>query len=356
MFKRKAVEKSKPLENLMLQVQEYVASVEGGEIDTVVGVDLDGKKFSVILTTTGEAAEKDNRNTIASFAKEKSNHHVPVGGLMLLNTVWTRDGEKPEDPVSGVARWPEFFAHAREEMTIANAMYRAGTKVAEGGKENNWAVLERMGKPTALDAADFNGFVAAFADKCVKDVSRAMPIVRLMSEKGEVIDYTTVKQDFVTEDGKRRAQSGDEVVGALAANKRLTKMLADAAAGKGTLEVIPVMSVSLSPKMMNSPRGKNFIALAKKFSNAEQTFAAECYVRRAPTDEYNYISHLAVTDKPRFDPLLIPSETFATPAYSEQLLADLGVAGKAPAAAAPAPAPEHEQEEPAYDDAPGFGD
>lgn len=355
MFKRKSQDKSKPVNSLMLQVQEYVASEGSKEIDTVIGVDLEGKQYSVILTTSGDAAENDKRNTLASFANSKSNHHVPVGGMMLLSTVWLREPEKEGAPTTGIARWSEFFGNSREELSIGNAMYRAGTNADGKGKETNWGALDRLGKPLTLTAEQFPGAVAALADKCASDRSRARPIVRLLSESGQVLDFTTIKQGTaeVEEGGEkvRRAENGAQVVEGMKKNTRLTKMLRAAEAGQGVLEMIPVMSIEMSKKMMNSPRGHNYVALAKRFQDENQVYAAECYIRRAPSDDFNYISHLSVTNKDRFDPLLLPSDRFPQPAYSAELLAEVGVDPEKVKGKGPQAEPEPE---PQYENAPGF--
>ncbi|WP_454911713.1 hypothetical protein [Stutzerimonas chloritidismutans] len=354
MFKRKSQEKAKPLNSLMLQVQEYVAS-EGKEVDTVIGVDLEGKKYSVILTTSGEAAENENRNDIASFTNSKSNHHVPVGGMIHFNTVWLRDPAEEGGPVTGIAKWAEFFGNSRDELSVGNAMYRAGVNVDDKGKETRWGALDRLGKPMALTVDQFPGAVSALADKCAADRSRARPIIRLLNSDGEVLDFTSIKQGTaeVEENGEkvRRAENGAQVVEGMKKNTRLTKILQAVEAGQGVLEMIPVMSIEMSKKMMNSPRGKNYVALAKRFQDENQDYAAECYIRRAPSDDFNYISHLSVTNKDRFDPLLLPSDRFPQPAYSAKLLAEVGVDPEKVKGKAPQAEPEPE---PHYENAPGF--
>ncbi|WAT32099.1 hypothetical protein [Pseudomonas sp. GXZC] len=357
MFKRKSQEKNKPEQSLMLQVEAYVASEGSKDIDTVVGRDLNGKPYSVILTTSGDAAENTKRNDLLSFSKEKSNHYVPVGGMILFSTVWVREPEAEGEPTTGIARWAEFFGHSRNELSIGNAMYRAGTNV-EGTKETNWGALDRLGKPLSLTPEQFPGAVAALADKCASDRSRARPIVRLMSEDGKVIDFTSIRQGVaeVEVDGEKvkRAENGAQVVEGLKKNPRLTKMLEIAAAGQGTIEMIPVMSIEMSKKMMNSPRGANYVALAKRFQDDKQVYAAECYIRRAPSDEFNYISHLSVTPKDRFDPLLVPSEKFPAPAYSDELLKEAGIDPAKPADKAADPQPQSEPEPDQFDNPPGF--
>lgn len=371
MFKQKAnASKSKPVESVMLVVKGYTSSSEeeGAKIDTVVGTDLSGRELSIILTTTGEAAEKENRNDMASFAKEKSNHHVPVGGLMMLNTVWVREPEKEGMPHTGIARWAEFFAHSQEELTVGNAMFFAGTAAArEGnGQERNWAVVDRIGTATSLPLEKVDAFISSLADRCLKDSSRAKPLVRLMSKDGEVISYASLKQSTV-DDGKggKRSQTGEEMVASAQENKAFKALLEKAGADNSlTLEVIPLMSVPMSPKMMNSPRGRNFLALAKKFSNDSEIFGMECYIRRAPTDEYNFISHFAPVGNDRFDPLLLPSQSFETPAYSDALLVEMGVdptsvkKGTAeqgtPSVESQTPEPDHDELDHALEQAPGF--
>lgn len=364
MFKRKSAPATKPLNHLMLVVSDYVRSSEDGPIDTVVGTDLNGRKFSVILSTTGDAAEKENRNDIASFAKEKSNHHVPAGGLMLLNTVWVREPKEEGQPHTGIARWAEFFAHQQSEMVIANAMFFAGTTPArEGGQEKNWAIVDRLGSAAALDVDKVPGYLTGLGDRCAADSSRAKPLVRLVSEKGEILGYTSIKQDYV-DDGKggKRIQTGEEMAAAAMESKGLKALLEKAEQGAGTLEIIPIMSVRMSPKMMSTGRGKNFLALAKKFSNDSEIFACECYIRRAPTDEYNFISHFAATDKPRFDPVCVPSAKFQELTYSESLLREMGIdpasVAKKTAPAEEAPAIDenmsHEPTPDELEEAPGF--
>lgn len=371
MFKHKNTSKSnKPVDSVMLVVKSYTSSSqeEGAKIDTVVGTDLTGRELSIILTTTGEAADKENRNDMASFAKEKSNHHVPEGGLMMLNTVWLREPEAEGQPYAGIARWAEFFAHSQEELTVGNAMFFAGTNPANGnnGQERNWAVVDRMGTATALPQEKVDAFVASLADRCANDGSRAKPLVRLMSKDGEVVSYASLKQGTV-EDGKggKRIQTGEEMVASSHENKAFKALLEKASADNSlTIEVIPVMSVPMSPKMMNSGRGKNFLALAKKFSNDSEIFGMECYIRRAPTDEYNFISHFAPAGNDRFDPLLLPSQTFQAPAYSDALLREMGVdpasvkkssvEQAAPNVEGKTPEPDHDDVERAMDDAPGF--
>jgi hypothetical protein len=361
MFKRKSTENSnKPVNSLMIQVAEYVAS-EGKVIDTVIGHDLEGKRYSVILTTSGDAAENEKRNTIASFANSKSNHHVPVGGMMLLSTVWLREPEAEGEPTTGIARWSEFFGNSREELLVGNAMYRAGVTADPSGKgkETKWAVVDRMSQVITLTPEKLPGAVAALADKCAADRARARPLIRLMNDAGEVLDYTSLRQDTVEVeiDGEkaRRAQNGSQMAEAMTKNKRLVEMMAAAEKGEGTLEMIPVLSVEMSKKMMNSPRGNNFISLAKRFSDSEQVYANECYIRRAPTDDFNYISHFAVTNADRFDPLLVASARFEKPAYSAKLLAELGVQGSKPAPEqGPANDPSSQEPDHTYEDAPGF--
>jgi hypothetical protein len=345
----------------MLQVEQYAQSADSKEIDTVIGRDLEGKQYSVILTTSGTGADNEKRNTLASFAKDKSNHHVPVGGMMLFSTVWQRDPETEGGPTTGIARWAEFFGNDRSELVVGNAMYRAGVNAENGGRETRWAAVDRMTKVIALTPDTFFGAVAALADKCASDRARARPIVRLMNDAGEVLDFTQLKQGSmdVVVDGEnvRRAEDGAHMVESQSKNKHLTKILEAARNGEGALEMIPVMSVEMSKKMMNSARGANYVALAKRFSDANQVYAAECYIRRAPADDFNYISHLAVTNADRFDPLLVASEKFPAPSYSAALLAELGVESKTASQPAPTPAadPVNEDMERGYSDAPGFG-
>ncbi len=367
MFKQKSAARNKPVDSVMLIVKGYTSSSqeEGAKIDTVYGTDLSGRELSVILTTTGEAAEKENRNDLASFAKDKSNHHVPTGGLMMLNTVWIREPEAEGKPYTGVARWAEFFAHSQDELTVGNAMFFAGTSqpAQAGGQERNWAVVDRMGTPTVLRADQVDAFVSTLADRCAGDGSRAKPLIRLMDKNGEVVKYASLKHASV-DDGKggKRVQTGEEMVASAHENKALKSLLEAAAADNSlVIEAIPVMSVPMSPKMMNSPRGKNFLALAKKFSNENEIFGMECYIRRAPTDEYNFISHFAPANNDRFDPLLVPSQTFQAPAYSDALLKDMGLdpavvkKGKeTPNIEGPTPEPDHDDLDHAMEQAPGF--
>lgn len=370
MFKQRTNSTNKPVDSVMLVVKDYVSSSkeEGAKIDTVIGTDLNGREMSVILTTTGEAADKENRNDIASFAKDKSNHHVPTGGLMMLNTVWIREPKEEGKPYTAVARWAEFFAHSQDELTIGNAMFFAGTTPSKtGGQERNWASVDRMGAATVLPLDKVDAFVAALADRCAGESSRAKPLIRLMNGEGAIVKYASLKQGAV-DDGKggKRTQTGEEMVAASKENKALKALLEMAAADPSlVIEAIPVMSVQMSPKMMGTSRGRNFIALGKKFSNESEIYAMECYIRRAPSDEHNFISHFAPTGKERFDPLLLPSATFPNPDYSDALLKAMGVDRSAVKRAAPAepkvdgqtPEPDHDDVEHALDtpdQAPGF--
>ena len=330
MFKRKSnTESSKPLSNLMLEVESYVKS-EGSKVhDTVVGRDLEGALWHVSLTTTGEAADNKKRNDIESFSKDKSNHHVPVGGMILFSTVWAKKPEADGEPTLGTARWAEFFGHARRELVVGNAMFSAGTYVDDKKEEIHWAEVRRLGVPLALPAEKALGAIAALTDRCNNDKTRAYPILRLVNEQGGILDYTSVKQGTVEveEDGEkvRRAESGAQLAESAKKNTRLMKMIDRAAKGEGTLEMIPVMAIKVSPRKMNSPGGKNLLALHKRFATEEQIFASECYIRFAPTDDHNYVSHFSASPKERFDPLLIQSQNFETLTYSAELLKELGM-------------------------------
>lgn len=325
MFRRSAQSSgnNKP-SNMAVKVVEYVASGGAGtKIDTVRGINLlNNEEVTVMLTSTGEAAGHAKRPGLETFASEKMNQHVAVGGAIAFDTVWKfDDGYK--------ARWAQFLA--RDEENLKAYVRRGIVSVSAGVRadqqtkdETRWANVTIWGRPIQVaDQAGLATVLEQLGDQMISAKASTAPVLRLVSPEGEVIDYAPVTQTWISEE--KRRQSGKEFADAALNDQFIKSCLEKAAAGQGQLELIPTQKVQFSPKKMEGDRGKAVVGMARKFNDSEngRHYAMDCWYKKAPTDDNNFIDLVHIQVDERLDPLLRASEQFPEVRYSTALLAEL---------------------------------
>jgi len=374
MFKRKSAEKNPPVKSLMVKVEDFV-NLEGDEKkpkDAVIGTRFDnGEKVIIQLTNSGEAADNRKRNTIDSFNKKSSQHHVETGGLMQFDTVWF-NGDEINGIKSGIARWASFFeknqAGIEANVSQSKVMLHVGATHRDG-QDYRYGYVERLGKPMGVTRQGLEELLGKLLDKCNSEGAGARPTLRVIDDQGRVVEYAQGTQRDVKDanapSGYRR-QTLQEMMEDMKKSfgfKQVEKALEE---GKGSLELIPSRSFKISPKTMNEgARGKAFMGLDRVFNSAEQSFALETWVRTVTSQETGakFISNLGLVDHQRIEPLLLPSEAHPVVTYHPDLLASLqSEKGAERSAEQPEPSPA-EMEQPDQnlgdhgpDDAPSYDD
>lgn len=341
---------NKPV-NMAVKVLEYSASAEGGKIDTVRGINLKTKEeVIVMLTSQGEAASHAKRPALDTFASDKYNQYVAVGGAIAFDSAWKfEDGYK--------ARWAQFLA--RDEQSLNNYVrvglvtVNAGVRADQQTKdEARWANVTIWGKPIEIAGAEqLKDTLAKLGEQMIASKAHTTPVLRLVSESGEVVDYAPLHQAWISEESPR--QSGSEFADTALNDPFLKGCLEKAAAGVGVLELIPTQKVQFSPKKMEGERGKAVVGLARKFNDSEagRTYAIESWYKKAPTDDNNFIDLVHIQTDERVDPLLRASERFPEVRYSADLLTELQAQSSAPKNQDPTPpAPQEPEPDQALDD------
>ncbi|WP_455233563.1 hypothetical protein [Geopseudomonas aromaticivorans] len=374
MFRRTTPRDSNPgIRNLIVKVESFI-NLEGkadGPKDAVKGTRFDtGEPIVISLTTQGESAANARRNSIASFDKKSSNHHVEAGGLMQFNQLKT-NGSEVDGVKHYLARWAEFFerdeAGVKANLHRGLAMYRAGTK-SKDGVDTNWGFVERVGKPMAVPAGQLDAYVAKMAEQATASEASARPILRLIDSEGRISDFAVVEQRADKDEGTGKwvPHSPAQVVENMNKDQYVQGLLKAVEEGRGQIEIIPVLSNQMSKLLMNGARGAAMVAFSSVFNTEDHRYAVEALTRITRAENgVVYATNLGLLNGGRVDPLLIPSKDHAQPSYHPDLLAAMEQSAShskpgnnAPAADPQAPAadpldPQHEED--AYDDVPGFG-